>query len=202
MGAHYLIYLPEQYRDLEGNFLYTPELGPDDWSRLVTRVSEVGNIVSQEYGVSLVFHPHADSHVGTQEQVERFMADTDPSTVSLCLDTGHISYCGGDNLALIEQFPDRIGYVHLKQADPAVLSQVRSEQLCFAEAVRRGVMVEPPKGVPAMGPLLAALARLEVDLFAIVEQDMYPCEADAPLPIATRTRRYYGHLGLGPFTGA
>jgi inosose dehydratase len=202
IGAHYLIYLPDQYRDMHGNFLYAPELDREDWVRLVTRVSDVGRIVKDTYGVSLVFHPHADSHVGTQQQVERFLADTDPSSVSLCLDTGHISYCGGDSLALISRFPERIGYVHLKQTDPAVLSQVSDQQLGFTEAVRRGVMCEPPNGVPAMEPLLAALQLLGTDLFAIVEQDMYPCDPGAPLPVATRTRSYFGRLGLSPGPGA
>jgi inosose dehydratase len=88
--------------------------------------------------------------------------------------------------------------VHLKQVDPAVLDQVRAEDLCFAEAVRRGAMIEPPKGVPAMEPLLEELAELDVDLFAIVEQDLYPCDRDVPLPIARRTAAYLGSCGLGP----
>jgi inosose dehydratase len=197
MGAHYLVYLPEGYRDMDGNLTYTSELDAGDWRRMVTRMDEVGKIVKEEYGVSLVFHPHADSHVGRQDQVERLLADTDPSTVSLCLDTGHIAYCGGDNMALIDRFAERIGYVHLKAADPEILLQVGAEGLGFAEAVRRGVMCEPPKGIPAMEPVLAALGRLDADFFAIVEQDMYPCDAGAPLPIATRTCSYFGRLGLG-----
>ena len=115
MGAHYVIYLPEGYRDQQGKLLQPPTLEGDDWKRLVSRVSEIGRTFEGDYGVRLVFHPHADTHVETQEQVERFLEDTEASVVSLCLDTGHISYCGGDNLALIERFPDRIGYVHLKQ---------------------------------------------------------------------------------------
>ena len=59
-------------------------------------------------------------------------------------------------------------------------------------------MVEPPLGTPDMPSLLEALGRLDVDLFAIVEQDLYPCDPDAPLPIATRTSRYLGGCGLGP----
>lgn len=198
MGAHYLIYLPEGYRDMEGNFTYVPELDDDEWRRMVTRIAEIGKIVKQEHDVKLVFHPHADSHVGRQDQIERFLADTDSSVVSLCLDTGHISYCGGDNLALIERFPDRIGYVHLKQARPEILAQVEAEGLCFAEAVRRGAMCEPPHRAPEMEPLLVALGRLDADFFAIVEQDMYPCDPGAPLPVAKRTRSYFGQLGLGP----
>ena len=42
----------------------------------------------------------------------------------------------------------------------------------------------------------AAIDKLGIDVFAIVEQDMYPCEVDAPLPIAQRTRSYLGSCGV------
>ena len=70
---------------------------------------------------------------------------------------------------------------------PDVLAQVRARILGFAEAVRMGVTCEPPKGVPAMEPLIEALRGLGTDLFAIVEQDMYPCDPDVPFPVAGRT---------------
>jgi inosose dehydratase len=143
------------------------------------------------------FHPHPDGHVDSQETVERFLAETDGEYVNLCLDTGHISYCGGDNLQLIRDYPDRIGYVHLKQVDPAVLARVQEEGLGFDEAVKRGVMCEPPLGVPELPLVLEALAGLDVDLFAIVEQDMYPCPPDVPLPIAERTLAYLKTHGGG-----
>ena len=38
--------------------------------------------------------------------------------MNLCFDTGHIAYYGGDCLELIEKYPDRIGYLHLKQVNP------------------------------------------------------------------------------------
>jgi inosose dehydratase len=62
--------------------------------------------------------------------------------------------------------------------------------------VKMGVMCEPPRGVPAMPPILEALAALDVELFAIVEQDMYPCPPDQPLPVARRTHTYL--TGCGP----
>ncbi|WP_408055973.1 hypothetical protein [Streptomyces blattellae] len=34
-----------------------------------------------------------------------------------------------------------------------------------------------------------------VELFATVEQDMYPCEPGKPLPIAVRTRRFLRSCG-------
>ncbi|CAM5274417.1 2-keto-myo-inositol dehydratase OS=Streptomyces alboniger OX=132473 GN=CP975_12320 PE=4 SV=1 [Streptomyces alboniger] len=66
---------------------------------------------------------------------------------------------------------------------------------CRSAAVARGVMCEPPTGVPAIGPVLAAAQKLGVELFAIVEQDMYPCEPDRPLPIARRTRAFLRSCG-------
>jgi inosose dehydratase len=175
-----------------------PKLDADRWRTLVERTTELGRILREDYGIAAVFHPHADSHVGTQPQIERFLADTDPAEVNLCLDTGHVAYYRGDNAELIERYPERIGYLHLKQADPAVLEQVRSEGLSFAEAVGRGAMCEPPKGEPDFEALLGAVDRhLEGELFAIVEQDLYPCDPDVPLPIATRTCQYLRKLGVG-----
>ena len=65
------------------------------------------------------FHTHADSHVGYQPEIERFLESTNPEYVNLCLDTGHVAYYGGDCVELITKYPDRIGYVHLKQVESA-----------------------------------------------------------------------------------
>ena len=198
LGARHVVFLPEGYRGLDGSWTRPPTLDADEWKHLTTGMDQVGRMLHEEFDVQLAFHPHADSHVDTQDRVERFLHDTDPDQVRLCLDTGHISYCGGDNLALIRAFPERMAYVHLKQVDPAVLETVRAEELDFAAATRLGAMVEPPRGIPAMEPLLAELGALDVPLFAIVEQDLFPCSPETPLPIARRTRSYLGGCGLSP----
>jgi inosose dehydratase len=192
MGASHMVLLPA---DAGPN---PPELDAGQWRTLVERTSELGRILREEHGVTAVFHPHADSHVGTQPQIERFLEDTDPASVGLCLDTGHVAYYEGDNVELIRKYPDRIGYLHIKQVDPQVLKQVREEHLGFGEAVRRGVMVEPPLGVPEVEPVLEALDRhVDGELFMIGEQDLYPCNPDVPLPIARRTYQYLRELGVG-----
>jgi inosose dehydratase len=199
VGARYLIHLPEQYTDMHtGEATEAGEIDPEHWKNLVTGTNELGRVIYEEFGVELVFHPHVDTHVDTQDRVERFLTDTDPQFVNLCLDTGHISYCGGDNVEIIRRFPDRINYVHLKQVDPEVRERVRRENLPMSEAVKLGAMVEPPYGEPAMPPLLAALGDLDRDLFAVIEQDLYPVEPDIPLPIAARTAGYFVACGLGP----
>jgi inosose dehydratase len=195
-GAKHLVILPEGYTDMDGNLTASPTLNDDEWDSLNTGMSELGKYIADKHGAMLVFHTHADSHIGTQEEIERFLDGTDPETVQLCLDTGHIAYCGADNLKIIADYPDRVQYVHLKQVDRAIQARVREEKLGFAPAVRLGAMVEPPLGEPDMVTLLAALGALDRDLYCIVEQDMYPCDFAKPLPIAIRTQQYFKGCGL------
>lgn len=183
LGGRFVVFLPDG----------CGELDRDGWCRFTQGVDELANRLQQEHAVELVFHPHADSHVESQAEIERLLAD---SKVNLCLDTGHVAYGRGDSLDLIAKHPQRIGYVHLKQIDPAVLDRVEAEGLDFAQAVQIGICPEPPAGVPSFEALAKALKPLGDDLFAIVEQDLYPCEPDVPLPIARRTRAYLRACGF------
>ncbi|MEU9003947.1 sugar phosphate isomerase/epimerase [Streptomyces sp. NPDC048551] len=196
MGAEHLVVIPSFWRDDKtGEVLEDRELTAGQWRELASQTERLGREVRERYGLRIVVHPHADTHVDTPANVARLLDATDPELVSLCLDTGHYAYCGGDSVSAIETFGERIGYLHLKQVDPRILAEVRDGQLPFGPAVAHGVMCEPPSGVPALEPVLAAAQRLGVDLFAIVEQDMYPCPPDRPLPIARRTRAYLRSCG-------
>jgi inosose dehydratase len=198
VGAQHVIFVPVPgYRDDKtGAYLSPAELDRADWQTMIRSIDELGRLVSEEYGLTLHFHPHADYHVETQQQTERFLQDTDPDFVSLCLDTGHLAYRRADIPALIHKFPDRIGYVHIKQMDPAVVEKAEREDLAFGQAVALGVSCEPPHGLPDVPSVLAALEQLDADLFVVVEQDMYPVNADVPMPIAQRTRAYLDSCGL------
>lgn len=196
MDARHLVVIPSFWRDDKTAEILEPrELTAEQWGHLATGMERLGRQVRDTYGLDIVVHPHADTHIDTEEHVERFLDATDPGLVSLCLDTGHYAYCGGDSVKLIETYGERIGYLHLKQVDPEILADVVKNGVPFGPAVQRGVMCEPPGGVPALEPVLAAAQGLGVDLFAIVEQDMYPCEPERPLPIAQRTRKFLRSCG-------
>lgn len=196
MGAEHLVAIPSFWRDDKtGQVLEDKTLTPAQWRDLTAQTERLGREVRESYGLKIVVHPHADTHIDSEENVSRFLDATDPSLVSLCLDTGHYAYCGGDSVKLIETYGERIGYLHLKQVDPEILAEVVADEVPFGPAVGRGVMCEPPAGVPALEPVLAAAQALDVELFAIVEQDMYPCPPDKPFPIARRTRRFLRSCG-------
>ena len=196
-GAHHLVLIPPMYRDEKtGAFTESPELTAEQWAGFGRAADRLGRLLRDEYDVRLVVHPHADSHLQTQPEIERLLNESDPRYTNLCLDTGHVAYGGGDNLDLIRRFGERVGYVHIKQMDPEILAQVAAEDLCFGEAVRRGVCVSPPAGVPEPAEVVAELARLDAELFVIVEQDLYRCAPEVPLPVAAATREHLAGCGL------
>ncbi|WP_046471694.1 TIM barrel protein [Allosalinactinospora lopnorensis] len=198
VGAHHLVFIPPMYRDEKtGEYSESPTLGEDAWQTVHRGANELGRILRNDYDVRLCLHSHADSHIQSQSEIERFLDGTDPDYVSLCLDTGHVAYGGGDAVDLIRRYSERVDYVHIKQMDPDVLAQVAEENLSFGEAVKRGVCVEPPAGVPAPASVIDALSEVDAQVFVIVEQDLYPCDFDVPKPIAVRTRKYLNSCGLG-----
>lgn len=199
LEAPHLIVLPAMYTDLySGELLEPAELTAAQWTALGDGHNALGRVLAQEYGVHQLFHPHADAHVDDLASTARFLELTDPTAVSLCLDTGHIAYAGtgSDNAAIVAAFGERIGYVHLKSVDPVVIARVREERMSFADAVQAGAMVEPDQGEPDMPALLDALNALGVPLWAVVEHDMYPAPAGRPLRVATSTCAYYSRAGL------
>jgi inosose dehydratase len=199
VGGRDLVFVPVPgYRDdVTGDYLEPRTLDDDGWKTLVRSTNDLGRALAEEYGLRLQFHHHADSYVETRPQIDRLLADTDPQFVSLCLDTGHLAYGGGDAAALIADHPDRIGYLHIKQMDPAIVARARREDLAFGQAVALGASCEPPAGIPDVPTVVRALDERGRDTFVIVEQDMYPVDFDVPQPIAARTREYLHGCGIG-----
>jgi inosose dehydratase len=199
VGGRDLVFVPVPgYRDdVTGDYLEPRTLDDDGWKTLVRSTNDLGRALAEEYGLRLQFHHHADSYVETRPQIDRLLADTDAQFVSLCLDTGHLAYGGGDAAALIADHPDRIGYLHIKQMDPAIVARARREDLAFGQAVALGASCEPPAGIPDVPTVVRALDERGRDTFVIVEQDMYPVDFDVPQPIAARTREYLHGCGIG-----
>lgn len=193
VGGKHIVVIPDVWRHHKtGEPVESRDLTDEQWTQLTEGLDELGRRIRDEYGLAVQFHSHADSHIGYQPEIERLVEATNPDYVNLCLDTGHVAYYGGDCLELITKYPERIGYLHLKQVNPEIVDQVLNKDLSFPEAVRMGAMIEPPLGVPDMPPILEAVAGLGRDVEGIIEHDLYPCAPDLPLPIARRTKTYLG----------
>lgn len=65
-----------------------------------------------EFNMNVAFHPHIGCRVETKEDVDRLLQYA-PS-VKLCPDTAHLQAKGSNPVQFLEEYKDRIVYVHLK----------------------------------------------------------------------------------------
>lgn len=72
-----------------------------------------------DLGIFLAPHPHIWGPIERPEEVHRLMELTDPQYVGLIVDTAQINLGGGDPLALIATYYDRIPGIHFKDSKAA-----------------------------------------------------------------------------------
>jgi inosose dehydratase len=198
LGGRFLVLIDDVYSNLfTGQATRPSRLEGDAWKRLIDTTHRVADLVRARFGLQLVFHPHAETHVEYEDQIEALLEQTDPERVGLCLDTGHHAYRGGDPVAFFRRHHARIPYLHLKSVDPQKQQWVERERIPFAIAVGNDMFCEPSRGAVDFTAFRDALREVGYDGWAIVEQDMYPAPFDKPLPIAKRTRAYLREIGIG-----
>jgi inosose dehydratase len=142
-----------------------------------------------------VFHHHCGGYVETPGEIEALMSRTDPSLLGLCLDTGHLMFAGGDPIAALSQYGDRIWHVHFKDCEPGVAAQSRVEGWDYHTSVRRGIFCELGRGLVPFAGVLEALRARRYDGWIVVEQDVLP-GLGTPAASAARNREFLGKLGI------
>jgi inosose dehydratase len=85
------------------------------WNRVERVVADVVKLCGGR-GYEAVLHNEVGTQISGQDSVIRVLETTQ---ASLCLDTGHLVAAGGDPLAILERWRDRVTHVHLKDAKPA-----------------------------------------------------------------------------------
>lgn len=165
-----------------------PQLRPEQWQAFGQRMTQVGDYL-QSQGVRLAYHHHMGTVVETEEEVELLMAHTGPS-VGLLVDTGHITWAGGNPLNLIRRYPERVCHVHCKDVRPQVLAHAKNIDLPFLRAVLEGVYTVPGDGCIDYDAVMQALKAIDYQGWLVVEAEQDPAVAH-PL---TYARMGYQHL--------
>lgn len=159
-----------------------------------TNAERVARAVREATGLRTVFHHHCASYVETPEEIADLMMRTDPAVLGLCLDTGHLTYAGGDPVAAATEFGSRIWHLHLKDCSPAIADRARVSGWNYHDAVRHGVFCELGQGAVRFPAVLDALDRAGFAGWAVVEQDVLP-SLGTPAASATRNRNFIRTLG-------
>jgi inosose dehydratase len=145
-------------------------------------------------GMRVAFHHHAATYVEAPDEVRWLMDESDPALLGLCLDTGHLTYGGGDAVQFARTYGGRVRHVHLKDVDRDKLQRARTEAWSFEQALRAYLFPELGQGMVDFPGVLEALRDVGYDGWLVVEQDT---QEGSALAAATRNRRYLSeHLGL------
>ncbi|WP_068922416.1 TIM barrel protein [Planobispora rosea] len=142
-----------------------PGLPGEEWAAFAGRVQQAADRC-RDHGLEPVFHHHLSTLVETPEEIERLLGLTD---VSLCLDTGHLWLAGGDPVAAVRQWGDRIRQVHLKDASREIHDRVRGAGGDLGAVVEGGAFTPLGSGEVDLPAVLRELDGYEGWL--VVEQD-------------------------------
>jgi len=130
----------------------------------------------RDRGYEPTFHPEVGTLVEAEAEIEALLEATE---IGLCVDTGHLLAAGGDPVAVVGRWAERINQVHVKDA--------RLERM--AEIVRRnepvdavwsgGVFCPLGEGDLDLPGVLEALRTTGYRGWIVVEQDSLPGGARA-----------------------
>jgi len=165
-----------------------PNFSLDQWKRLGEGLNTLGE-KARKNNIKMCYHHHMGTGVMTMEHISRLAELTDPNLVSLCLDTGHLHFAGGDNMEFINLYSDRIKHVHLKNIRQPVMDRALRENMSFKQAIQAGVFTVPgdAEGCLDFKEILTALARKDFKGWLVVEAEQDPAKA-TPLKYAKMAR--------------
>jgi inosose dehydratase len=152
-----------------------PVLAAIDWPRFAERLEELGARL-QDSGLTLAYHHHMGTVVQTEDEVDRLMDSCD-DTVGLLLDTGHLTFAGGDPVRAANRHAGRIVHVHCKDVRRAVLERSLNRDTSFLDAVLDGVFTVPGDGCVDYPATLAPIARADYRGWLVVEAEQDPSVA-------------------------
>jgi inosose dehydratase len=174
-----------------------PEDGLNDteWDGFAHRAERIAAAVRDRTGLRTVFHHHCAGYVETPAEIDALMSRTSSSLLGLCLDTGHLTYGGGEAVGTIARYARRIWHVHLKDCDPALAQKSRTEEWDYHTAVRNGIFCELGRGAVPFRRVCDALEARHYRGWIVVEQDVLP-GLGTPAVSAARNREYLRRLNL------
>jgi myo-inosose-2 dehydratase len=172
-----------------------PVLTDAEWSVFLPRMTRFAELV-KGFGLQLVYHHHMGTVVQSPAEVDRFMAGVGPA-VKLLLDTGHITWAGGDAARLARTYADRIGHLHAKDVRATVAAQALKEDWSFLDSVLAGVYTVPGDGSIDFVGVFRAVPKYSGWIVIEAEQDPEKANPKRYVTMGYKNlRRFLAEAGL------
>jgi len=176
-------------RDVGGSFLQVidqkprgRELSAADYQRLGKLLTELGKRTA-DVGIPLVYHHHMNSIGERPPEIDAVMQTVDSRHAKLLFDTAHYQQGGGDPIAGIRKYADRISVVHIKDLESPVPGAT-------GDLARSYRFVELGRGKVDLKGVFAVLKQVGFKGWAIVELDRVPDPSRTPKESAIIAREY------------
>jgi inosose dehydratase len=165
-----------------------PVLASDQWTEFGRRMTEVGDYLKSR-GMQLAYHHHMGTVVETVDEIDLLMQHTGES-VGLLLDAGHVTFAGGDPVAVAKKWGKRIKHVHCKDVRAEVLAKSKAEDWSFLESVINGVYTVPGDGCVDFPAVLREVKAAGYSgEWLVIEAEQDPAKAN-PLTYAKKGYQY------------
>jgi inosose dehydratase len=164
-------------------------LAEKEWKPFLERLDAIAAHLHDD-GMKLAYHHHMGTVIQAEDEVDRMMAAT--RSVGLLLDTGHLTFAGGDPMRALKRHAKRIVHVHCKDIRQDRLEHAGKKDWSFLDAVVGDVFAVPGDGSIDFDPILKSLASAGYAGWLVVEADQDPAKAH-PL-----THARIGHNCLRP----
>jgi inosose dehydratase len=152
-----------------------PKLPEGEWKNYGRKVTELAEKMA-DFGVRMAFHHHMGTVVETDQEVDKFMANTGQA-VGLLFDSGHSAFSGGDPIALAKRHAKRVVHVHCKDSRKPILDKARATDESFLRAVLDGIFTVPGDGQVDFLSILKILHDAGYAGWLVVEAEQDPAKA-------------------------
>jgi inosose dehydratase len=165
-----------------------------EWKRLGSRFTEVADYMLGR-GVQMAVHHHMGTVIETQQDVDRLLENSGEA-VGLLLDTGHMTFAGGDPIAVAKKYAARIKHVHCKDIRRYALAACKQRDVSFSEAVLCGIFTAPGDGLVDFRSVFEILSKARYSGWLVQEAEQDPRVAH-PASYAALGRAHLAELCAG-----
>ncbi|HET9046817.1 MAG TPA: myo-inosose-2 dehydratase [Casimicrobiaceae bacterium] len=149
----------------------------EQWRDYGARLTELAKH-TLAHGVRLAYHHHMGAYCETPDDVDQLMANVGDE-VGLLFDSGHMTFAGGDAVAMLRKYAPRVCHVHCKDVRPNVIKLARNRNWSFLEAVINGAFTVPGDGAVDFPALIGILREQGYRGWLVVEAEQDPVVAPA-----------------------
>jgi inosose dehydratase len=142
------------------------------WERLERTIDDLVGLCAKR-GYEACLHNEVGTQLAGQDDIIRVLENTG---AALCLDTGHLIAAGGDPVAILARWRDRVSHVHLKDARPSESGRPFTDAMQLWEG---DVFCPLGAGQGRIDEVLDSLRSGGYVGWIVVEQDVLPRSPDA-----------------------